>query len=147
VASILEAFGDIIVDFIKDSDDSEYCFTYISAIISFYKLHKKEKDEVVDVVLNYLSNLNDYCLDNKNLVNIWVNILHLVINYKIFYWSDFDRLNDLSDEQYTFVYDIVCKTVQKFKTTDQNKIFSEMNKLNFFKAKEAIFKAIRKNNS
>jgi len=133
IANIFEAFGEAVVDFITEYDDIEYCCSYIKAILIFYKLTKRDKNDTALVVLKCLSNLNDYLLDNKNLIDLWCNMLYLVISCEIFYWYDLEKLVNLVEEQYSVVYEVACKTVQKFYGDyDRKTIFAELKRLKFF---------------
>jgi len=148
IANIFEAFGEAVVDFITEYDDIEYCCSYIKAILIFYKLTKRDKNDIALVMLKCLSNLNDYLLDNKNLIDLWCNILHLVISYEIFFWYDLEKLDNLVEEQYSVVYEVACKTIQKFYGDyDRKTIFTELKRLKFFNAYELLFKKIRENNN
>ena len=143
VASIIKSFGDVIIDFIKDKNDCEYSYRYIDSIISFYKLSKNEKNDVVEAVLYYFTYLNDNLLDNKFLIEIWANILFSVIKNKIFLWSDFEKLTNLTDEQYNVICEVSFKTLKKFTNKEKNKIYKDyLNKLSFFKG-NAIFEEFK----
>ncbi len=145
LSMIFESFANIIIDFIKDSDDCDYCYTYIDSIFSYYKIIKNVKSEIINVSLNYLTNLNDYLLDNKMLIEVWVNILYSLINNEIITISDFEKLTNLTKEQYSTIYEVSCKTVKQFTPKQQKQFFTEMNKLNFFKVYPEIFTNMRNN--
>ena len=145
VASILNSFGDVIIDVLKDLTDCEYCFLYINNIIHFYSynLNKKIKNEIVDVALDYLSYINDLSLDNKLLIDMWAYILFSLFKNKIFVSEDFEKLTNITDEQYSVIYEVACRTVQKFPQKEQSKFFNEFNKLIFFKVKQTLFQNIK----
>lgn len=145
IAMIFQSFANVIIDFIKDSNDCNYCYTYIDNIFSYYTLTKNIKSAVLEVVFSNLTNLNDYLLDNKMLIEVWVDTLYSLIKNKLFQINDFEKLSNLTKEQYSTIYEVSCKTVKKFISKEQKQYFNEMNKLNFFRVYSDIFINMKNN--
>ena len=74
---------------------------------------------------------------------MWAYILFSLFKNKIFVSEDFEKLTNITDEQYSVIYEVACRTVQKFPQKEQSKFFNEFNKLIFFKVKQTLFQNIK----
>jgi len=91
---VFKAFGDAVIDSSGKKEDVEQCLSYIKEIISHYSYYLKdfECSDVVQVTITFLENLNDYILDNHNLLEIWTNILYILVTHRVMAYKDIEKI-------------------------------------------------------
>jgi len=124
IGEILSAFGEICIDFIEKPEDIDIAFTYIYEILDFYhkKICEKDKREIKNTTIFFLTNLSDLILDNNLLIEIWGSVLHAFLQFEIFSYEDLDELKDLQEDQLKTIFQVVAKSLD-FCDGDKKKDF------------------------
>jgi hypothetical protein len=143
VGNILYAFGENCIDFIGKHDDIQTAYKYIREIINYYgpKLDKKDKNEIVEVTLYFLENLSDFSLDNNLLVDVWGGVVYLLEVYKIFAYTDLDRLKNITDDQLKTIFEVMNNSLKFYENKKDDK-YQDLVSLTLIKANKNLFQSI-----
>jgi hypothetical protein len=147
VADFLTAFGENCIDFVGKHDDISTAYSYIREILNYYsqKLDKKDKFEILEVTLFFLQNLNDFSLDNNLLVSVWAGVLYLLEFYKIFTFTDLDKLKDVNDDQLKAIFEVVNDALKYYEDDARQEKLKELNSVTLIKANKSLFQSIVEN--
>jgi len=140
IGEILAGFGENCIDFIGKPEDIDIAYSYIFEILDFYQknIGEKDKKEIKNTTIFFLSNLNDLILDNNLLIDIWGAVIYALNDFKIFSFKDFDELNTLEEDQLKIVFEVVQKSLdycgdevksQNIKTMQEIQIFKNNSSL------------------
>jgi hypothetical protein len=144
VADFLSAFGENCIDFVGKQDDINIAYSYLREIINFYspKFEKKDKMEILEVTLFFLQNLNDFLLDNNLLVLVWAGVIYLLEFYKIFTFTDLDKLKDVQDEQLKTIFEVINDALKYYEDEAREEKLKEINSVTLVKANKSLFQSI-----
>jgi len=139
--AVFKGFGDAVIDSSGKKEDVEQCLSYIKEIISHYAYYLKdfECSDIVQVTLTFLENLNDYILDNHNLLEIWTNILNILVANRIMAYKDIEKLSGLNDEQFKCVAEVICKSLLLFSNDNSKEYENEITNTTLYKVNRKYF--------
>jgi hypothetical protein len=140
---ILRNFCEIIVDAAGHPEDIDYCYKYIKILFENYTSailkNPDEKKEVVNIIMETLTLLNDIIPDNIYLTDICGAIVHVLVHNEIMIWKDFEQLRDLTEEQIQCICEVVCKAILYFEDASHDNLIEEVQKYSVFKANKNLF--------
>ena len=126
IAEILGSFIQNCIDFVQNNKTLKYSSLYWEEFIQYYgpNLNKNEKKEIINQSLLLLSTVSSISLDNPMILDIWAIILYLFNQNNIFNYSDFDNLEELTEDDLKNVFEIM----NKIKHIDKNlvKVFEKL---------------------
>lgn len=135
IGEILAAFGENCIDFIGKPEDIDIAYSYIYEILDFYQKNIGEKDrkEIKNTTIFFLSNLNDLILDNNLLIDIWGAVIFALNHFKIFGYKDLEDLNDLQEEQLKIVFEVVGKSMEYYEEEKKKQLIKYIQEISIFK--------------
>jgi hypothetical protein len=143
LGSLLKNFSEVVVDSAGYPEDIDYSFKYMKLIFDLYSdtvsKNPDEKKEILTVLIDTLTLLNEFVLDNMYLTDIWGSILHVIISSGIIIWKDFDGLRDLNEEQIQCISEVICKAILYAEEASHNSMIEEIQKYSIFKANKNLF--------
>ena len=140
IGEILSAFGENCIDFIGKPEDIDIAYTYIYEILDFYQKNIGEKDrkEIKNTTIFFLSNLNDLILDNNLLIDIWGAVIYALSDFKIFGYKDFEDLNDLQEDQLKTVFEVVGKSLDYNEEDKKSQLIKSIHEIPIFKNNSSL---------
>jgi hypothetical protein len=141
IGEILTAFGENCIDFIGKPEDIDIAYTYLYEILDFYhkNIGEKDKKEIKNTMIFFLTNLNDLILDNGLLIDIWGSVLHAFLEFEIFSYKDLNELKDLQEDQLKVVYEVVAKSLEYYDDDKKKQIIGSLHEINIFKNNSSLF--------
>lgn len=141
--SLLRNFGEVVVDNAGHPEDIDYCFKYIKVVFEFNSSgilkNPDEKKEITTSLIEVLTLLNEFVLDNMYLTDIWGSIVYVLVSTNIIYWKDFEALRDLNEEQIQCIIEVACKAILYFDDYSHQSHVEEVMKYSIFKANKNLF--------
>lgn len=98
-----------------------------------------EKKEISTAIIEILSLLNEFVLDNMYLTDIWGSIIHVVVSLEITNWKDFEVFRDMTEEQIQCITEVMCKAILYFDDKSHQSLVDELQKYSIFKANKNLF--------
>lgn len=140
IGEILTAFGENCIDFIGKPEDIDIAYSYIYEILDFYQKNIGEKDrkEIKNTTIFFLSNLNDLILDNNLLIDIWGAVIYALNDFKIFSYKDFEELKDLQEDQLKTVFEVVAKSLVYYEEEKKNQLIKNIQEISIFKNNSSL---------
>ena len=141
IGEILTAFGENCIDFIGKPEDIDIAYTYIYEILDFYhkNIGEKDKKEIKNTTIFFLTNLNDLILDNGLLADIWGSVLHSFLEFEIFSYKDLDDLKELQEDQLKAVFEVVAKSLHYWDEDKKKQAIKSLQEINIFKNNSSLF--------
>jgi hypothetical protein len=134
IGEIISAFGENCIDFIGKPEDIDIAYTYIYEILDFYQknIGEKDKKEIKNTTILFLSNLNDLILDNNLLIDVWGAVIYALNEFKIFGYKDFEELKDLQEDQLKSVFEVVAKSLEYNKEEKKSQLIKSFQEITIF---------------
>lgn len=141
IGEILSAFGENCIDFIGKPEDIDIAYTYLYEILDFYhkNIGEKDKKEIKNTVVFFLTNLSDLILDNVLLIDIWGSLIHAFLEFEIFSYKDLDDLKDLQEDQLKAVFEVVAKSLEYYDEDKKKLIVKSLQDVSIFKNNSSLF--------
>jgi len=138
---VFKSFGDAVIDSSGKKEDVGECLSYIKEIITHYAEYLSHDDceEVIQVTFTFLGNLNDYILDNHNLLDIWSNILYLLVVFQVITYKHIEKLSGLDDDQVKCAAEVICKSLNFFDNNESKAYEKEIMNTTIYKANKNFF--------
>lgn len=144
IGEILMAFGENCIDFILKPEDIDIAYTYICDIFDFYykQISDKDKREVKNTAVFFLSCISDLILDNYFLTDVWGAVIYGLIDFKLFSFKDFDELKDLSNEQLKSAFEVANKAIEYYPEDKKSSIVKSLQEIPIFKNNNSLLATI-----
>ena len=140
IGEILAAFGENCIDFIGKPEDIDIAYSYMYEILDFYQknIGEKDKKEIKNTTIFFLSNLNDLILDNILLIDIWGAVIYALNDFKIFGYKDFEELKDLQEDQLKTVFEVVGKSLVYYEEEKKTQLIKSIQEIAIFKNNSSL---------
>lgn len=144
LGEILSGFGENCIDFIGKPEDIDIAYSYVYEIFDFYQknIGDKDKKDIKNTAIFFLSNLSDLILDNNLLVDIWGAVLYALNEFKIFSYRDFDEIKDLQYDQLKTIFEVVAKSLDYYSEDKKTQLVKTIQEVQIFKSNSSLLSSI-----